>query len=107
MDKVTQNNAASAEETAAAAQELNAQTTTMRQAVGDLLRLVDGLQISSRPPEPTAFPPAKPTKRNPAVHSPTAAHRGSGIELPSSGPRQPKAANKPSQIPLEGDFKDF
>jgi methyl-accepting chemotaxis protein len=42
MDKVTQSNAANAEESAAAAEELNAQAKTLKAAVADLLRLVDG-----------------------------------------------------------------
>ncbi len=42
MDKVTQNNAANAEESAAAAEELNAQAETMKASVHALLELVDG-----------------------------------------------------------------
>jgi methyl-accepting chemotaxis protein len=42
MDKVTQNNAANAEESAAAAEELNAQALTMKEAVNELERLVWG-----------------------------------------------------------------
>jgi methyl-accepting chemotaxis protein len=42
MDKVTQTNAASAEESAAAAEELNAQAEAMKESVNELLRLVDG-----------------------------------------------------------------
>lgn len=42
MDKVTQSNAASAEESAAAAEELNAQADAMKVAVGELQRLVSG-----------------------------------------------------------------
>ena len=42
MDKVTQSNAANAEESAAAAEELNAQAQSMKDAVVDLLQLVDG-----------------------------------------------------------------
>jgi methyl-accepting chemotaxis protein len=42
MDKVTQSNASNAEETAAAAEELNAQSATLLESVGDLLRLVGG-----------------------------------------------------------------
>jgi hemerythrin-like metal-binding protein len=42
MDKVTQSNAASAEESAAAAQELNAQAEMMKHAVAELLHLVNG-----------------------------------------------------------------
>ena len=40
MDKVTQSNAASAEESAAAAEELNSQAIMMKEAVGELTRLV-------------------------------------------------------------------
>jgi methyl-accepting chemotaxis protein len=49
MDKVTQANAAGAEESAAAAEELNAQAETMRQLVMELLKLVGEV----RPPNPT------------------------------------------------------
>ncbi|MBI5816099.1 MAG: bacteriohemerythrin [Nitrospinae bacterium] len=42
MDKVTQNNAASAEEIAAASEELNAQAESLNDVVKDLIRLVHG-----------------------------------------------------------------
>jgi len=42
MDKVTQSNAANAEESAAAAEELTAQAESLKDAVSELLRLVDG-----------------------------------------------------------------
>ncbi|MEI6394790.1 MAG: methyl-accepting chemotaxis protein, partial [Verrucomicrobiota bacterium] len=42
MDKVTQSNAATAEESAAAGAELTVQAETLREAVSDLMRLVDG-----------------------------------------------------------------
>jgi methyl-accepting chemotaxis protein len=42
MDKVTQSNAASAEETASAAEELNAQTVVLKGAAKDLVALVGG-----------------------------------------------------------------
>jgi methyl-accepting chemotaxis protein len=42
MDKVTQSNASSAEETASASEELNAQALNMKEAVQELLLLVDG-----------------------------------------------------------------
>ncbi|HLP00952.1 MAG TPA: methyl-accepting chemotaxis protein, partial [Opitutaceae bacterium] len=47
MDKVTQGNAANAEESASAAEELHAQSATLRDAVGDLLQLVDGAAPAS------------------------------------------------------------
>ncbi len=44
MEKVTQSNAANAEEGAAASEELNAQAESMKEAVSDLVRLVDGTE---------------------------------------------------------------
>ena len=54
MDKVTQSNAASAEESAAAAEELNAQAECMKQVVGKLMQLI------GQQPEP----PGKPVSTN-------------------------------------------
>jgi methyl-accepting chemotaxis protein len=42
IDKVTQSNAASAEESASAAEEMSAQTKVLNEAVGELIALVDG-----------------------------------------------------------------
>jgi methyl-accepting chemotaxis protein len=42
IDKVTQSNAANAEESASAAEEMNAQTESLKEAVGELLALVNG-----------------------------------------------------------------
>jgi methyl-accepting chemotaxis protein len=42
MDKVTQQNAANAEESASSSQELNAQSETLRSLVNELTRLVNG-----------------------------------------------------------------
>jgi methyl-accepting chemotaxis protein len=55
MDQVTQANAGSAEETAAASEELNAQALSLRDSVVSLLRLVDGTTpdtASSARPDP-------------------------------------------------------
>lgn len=57
MDKLTQGNAASAEETAAAAEELHAQTEELRAAMRDLHRIVDGA-YASRPSSPGRTAPA-------------------------------------------------
>jgi methyl-accepting chemotaxis protein len=43
MDKVVQLNAASAEESASASQEMNAQATHMKGFVGDLVALINGI----------------------------------------------------------------
>ncbi len=46
LDKVTQGNAASAEQTAAAAEELNAQTISIHDAIDQLLQLVNGRHLN-------------------------------------------------------------
>jgi methyl-accepting chemotaxis protein len=56
MDKVTQGNAASAEESAAAAEELNAQAETMKASVSDLLNLVGGQNDFQSVPTPATTP---------------------------------------------------
>ncbi len=48
MDKVTQSNAASAEESASAAEELNAQAENLNEAVDQLLRIIEGNAHSGR-----------------------------------------------------------
>jgi len=47
MDKVTQSNASNAEETASAAEELNAQSIALKEAVADLRKLVDNRSRSN------------------------------------------------------------
>ncbi len=60
MDKVTQTNAGSAEETAAAAEELSAQAVSMQQAANELRQLVQGTSAKTAA-APTKFrAPAKP-----------------------------------------------
>jgi methyl-accepting chemotaxis protein len=106
MDKVTQSNAASAEECAAAAQELNSQATTMKTAVNELTRLVgDSAQAAPAPAgrttevangkfvphaAPSAIAPAK--SRNGHAPSPAA---------------KTAMAGRRGEIPMDGDFKDF
>lgn len=67
MDKVTQRNAASAEENAGASQELNSLTHALRRAVGDLQQLVDRRSGSETPspghPAATVASPALPSPR--------------------------------------------
>jgi hypothetical protein len=62
MDKVTQSNASSAEESAAAAAELSAQASSMKQSVAELLELVSGQAPAAR-----AVPPVR---RSPAMVHP-------------------------------------
>jgi len=105
MDKVTQSNAANAEESAAAAQELNAQAITMKDSVTELLRLVGGnhqdtvVRTAAAPARAKEFrssaPKARlatPVRRNGQVHA---------------EPVLSSKTNGRSEIPMDGDFKDF
>lgn len=109
MDKVTQSNAASAEESASAAEQLNAQAESMKESVNNLLRLVE----SGGAGYTTKSMPARSSLRKrldnslettPHVPVHTSGNGGGLIE------RAPTAVLKQasrSEIPLEGDFKDF
>jgi len=92
MDKVTQSNAANAEESAAAAQELNAQAEAMKASVGELLLLVGGdhsgqpLHAISRANTP---PKRRPTPAPPHGRAPAA------------------PTHDPEETPVAAEFKDF
>jgi len=106
MDKVTQSNAASAEESASAAEELNAQALTLKGVVADLQRLVGGRNGSSAPASPAAKQQKIAVK---SVIKPTVVRASSHSEpkataSTSARDTQPAAA---VTIPMEGDFKDF
>jgi methyl-accepting chemotaxis protein len=107
MDKVTQSNAANAEESAAAAEELNAQAVTMKDSVADLLQLVGGERQGTVTRTTVAHAPAK------SVHiaSPTAKRaaptNGKGNGNGHSHAVKATTGNRLSEIPLAGDFKDF
>ncbi|HTB86148.1 MAG TPA: methyl-accepting chemotaxis protein [Candidatus Sulfotelmatobacter sp.] len=102
MDRVTQGNAASAEESAAAAQELETQARSMKDAVESLLQLVGrtaGGQVSAGKHGPGHNGHA------PAVK--TAAHsngHGHGHAQDVNGPAGKAGLD---EIPLEAGFRDF
>ena len=105
MDKVTQGNAASAEECAAAAEELNLQSLSMKEAVGELLKLVGGhghgdtvaaTHSEIKQPKPDAS--RQGSDRN---ASKPGGHRPAKVSIAGNGARQHSA------IPMDGDFKDF
>ncbi|MGA2751161.1 MAG: methyl-accepting chemotaxis protein [Verrucomicrobiota bacterium] len=113
MDKVTQSNAAAAEESASASQELSAQAETMKHSVAQLLILV-GQNEKSVAAEPSrARPVASFSQPNsPAVappHTADAKGRARGGNGMAKAPLTPAAlaAGTRATIPLEGDFKDF
>jgi hypothetical protein len=112
MDKVTQSNAANAEESASASEELNGQADALREAVAELMRMVDGqphLQVSG----------ARPSVPKPIRHMAAISQTRTKITKGVNGPAAPTRATKPTPalagntgrksggIPLDGDFKDF
>jgi methyl-accepting chemotaxis protein len=110
MDKVTQSNASTAEESAAAAQELNAQAETMKQSVAELLQLVGG--NGGAETNLSAAAQAVQTRKAPAAPRPTAkrqnppaSHNGNGHQ--PEAPALATTASRRGEIPLKGDFSDF
>ena len=79
MDKVVQSNAASAEESASAAEELNAQSFALREAVGELLGLVGGRDSVGAPAHGGGR--GGKTPRTPSTTQPTSSRRrGQAVE---------------------------
>ena len=76
LDKVTQSNAARAEESADAAEDLNAQTRLLKQNVAELLQLVGGTDERTEPPSAATSPLHLPALRN---VKPLAPARAAGI----------------------------
>ncbi len=111
MDKVTQGNAANAEESASASEELSAQAEALKEVVTKLQEMVGG---SSKRPAPLVG--AKPTtKARPAKAAPirktemASPHRnGSDHRSHGTGAlASVKKARPGSEIPMDDDFKDF
>jgi methyl-accepting chemotaxis protein len=111
MDKVTQSNAASAEESASAAEELNAQSHAMREIVAGLQRLAGSVPAGSasqaKAPTVRRNPaPATEVRQNAHVRNGNA--NGNGHKTRTLEPALAVAGGrKGSDLPLEGDFKDF
>jgi methyl-accepting chemotaxis protein len=120
MDKVTQSNAANAEESASASEELNAQAATLKEAVEELVQLVGG--TAGRKGETrvagnsgVARPsPASSRKLAPIVVEKPRLNgnghiNGRGVKpgkatAPSFAPT---TSRKEEELPMDGDFKDF
>ena len=114
MDKVTQSNAANAEESAAAAEELTAQAESLNDAVAELLRLVDGqgrqigaLTARSAGPRNLGVNRSGVRSNKPAVAS---YRTGNGHYPAPTRAKQPAHASTSStrhpEIPMEGDARD-
>jgi methyl-accepting chemotaxis protein len=105
MDKVTQSNAANAEESASAAEELNAQAESLKNAVKELQELVGGAsKVDMRGIRPAKT--QKPEMKRFASANGSGRLNGHGLRKPEAAP-VPVAARKPQEIPMDGDFKDF
>lgn len=86
VDRITQGNAAGAEESASAAEELNAQAESLKSAAQELLYLVNGsqaIQAAHRIPTPTAprLPDPSPRSASPLIASP--APRAARVTIPA------------------------
>jgi methyl-accepting chemotaxis protein len=107
MDKVVQQNAANAEESASASEELNAQAMQMKDSVADLLAVIGGSNAArsvSTAPMETARP------RRPVLQAKTSPVKALGLSGKSGKPAKSGAKIiKPEQvIPMDDDeFKDF
>ena len=88
MDKVTQSNAANAEETASAAEELNAQSEELRNAAAQLAALV-GVTAGA-------------TAHTPVHHHATAKHEAHAAAAPAAKAPRRSAAAKPAESPKVG-----
>ena len=135
VDKVTQGNAASAEESASASEELNVQAQVLKDAVGELLQLVQGGQAArSQKSE------VRSQKVAVATHKATPARRGATLvmtteaesngnhnghnghnghhnghhngnhrleDLPTAGALANAGGRNHQDLPMAGDFKDI
>ncbi len=105
MDKVTQANAANAEESASAAEELSAQTESLHEAVQDLRELVDGSHSAKRAAAVDAAPKAStqaPLKRKGEAPKSAQTFNYRGVQ-PAASNSTPKEAELPQH---EGSFQD-
>ncbi|MDD2708450.1 MAG: methyl-accepting chemotaxis protein [Verrucomicrobiae bacterium] len=123
MDKVTQSNAANAEETASASEELSAQAVELRSTVMELLRLVGGKQSGGHggagaprsrmvPLREKTIVPSGSTAKIRMTHVP-GQNAGAADKMSKLGKEKPallsssdkKAAE--AAIPMEKDFREF
>jgi methyl-accepting chemotaxis protein len=107
MDKVTQGNAASAEESAAAAEELSAQAEAMKHSVAELLRLVGGSGPSDfHSSTVSSVPPAQ--NPAPVLRRPAPGKGNGNGRAHAAAPAAPARKVGPrNEIPMEDDFKNF
>ena len=97
MDKVTQSNAASAEESASAAEELDAQAASLKDMVGKLRQLVGGANtVSAAPPSPSVAH---------ASHVTVFSNQPAPRPRPRPQPHKSIGAGQRKAIPMPGDAR--
>jgi methyl-accepting chemotaxis protein len=101
MDKVTQSNAANAEESASSSQELSSQAGTLQELGDGLLALVDGHAVAAEVSE-SPVGRRMPSRPAPGGHDRPGRLKPSGPAIkPVSG------ARARANVPLDAGFKDF
>lgn len=119
MDKVTQSNAANAEESASASEELNSQAEALKETVDELLQLAGGNHKNpSKKPTVGSNPAAPETKQMPSPKSKAKRenrqngnHNGNQViassDLITAATSGNNRGNQEIPLPKAGDFKDF
>jgi len=98
MDKITQSNAASAEETAAASEEMSAQSESLLDVVGRLNQIIKGKSVVDGSQERKAIAPVKTKKQKTPTKAPQKQLKA----------QQAKTVTPEEVIPMDdSDFKDF
>jgi methyl-accepting chemotaxis protein len=114
MDKVTQSNAAGAEESASAAEELNAQAAALKEAVTELSQLVGGShegpgqrsEVSHLKVAPAKFHQT-PKPKDAGKLYPAGSNGHTREQAPVAPALASANGRKEQAIPMAGDFKDF
>ncbi|MCP4717714.1 MAG: methyl-accepting chemotaxis protein, partial [Deltaproteobacteria bacterium] len=99
MDKVVQQNAASAEESASASEEMNAQAEQMKSSVGELMALVGGTGKGNLSSAGSSSRPAMQQAHH-AIAAPTPVVKHVDVS-------KAKEVSPDKIIPMDDDFKDF
>jgi hypothetical protein len=107
MDKVTQSNAANAEESASAAEELNAQAESLQVAVNELLQLVDGRQAHQGGPKTGHVKHAKASVKANAPKAGNGHGNGHPHTFQLNRGATPELVSTHGRGDSEGDFKTF
>ncbi len=107
MDKTTQSNAASAEESASASVELNAQAATLKEAVHELAKLVGDKNQSNSVSTPVPTASAKAGPHVPILSSPITSLKNTSSRHDETIPMPAARFDAEAEIPMESEFKDF